>query len=70
MSSGVLSGDRLLTRAEAASALGLAPQTLSVWAMRGQYLPVVKCGRASRYRASDIERFVEQQTVPVSETPE
>ncbi len=53
----------LLTRAEAAEMLGLKPQTLAVWALTGRFLPVVKLGRAVRYKRSDVEQFIEQQTV-------
>jgi len=55
---------RLLTRAEAAEFLCLKPQTLAVWAMVGKHLPVIHVGRAVRYRLSDLQEFVERQTVP------
>jgi excisionase family DNA binding protein len=58
---------RLLTREQAAELLGLKPQTLALWAMRGLHLPVVKVGaRAVRYRLSDLERYLQEQTVPAS----
>ncbi len=36
----------------------------AVWAMTGKYLPVIHVGRAVRYRQSDLEKFIEKQTVP------
>ena len=55
----------LLTRREAAEFLNLRPQTLAVWHVTGQYsLPVVKVGRAVRYRRADLERWLAQRTVP------
>lgn len=49
----------LLTREEAAAFLSIKPQTLAVWHTTRRYnLPVVKVGRAVRYRLSDLEKFV------------
>ena len=54
----------LLTREQAAEYLGIAPQTLAVWATTKRYnLPFIKVGRCVRYRRSDLDRFLEQQTV-------
>ncbi len=54
----------LLTRAQAAEFLGLAPQTLAVWATTGRHsLPMVKVGRAVRYRLSDLEQWLKSRTV-------
>ena len=54
----------LLTREQTAEMLGIAPQTLAVWAVSGRYnLPMVKVGRSVRYRLSDIEKFIERRTV-------
>jgi predicted DNA-binding transcriptional regulator AlpA len=59
--------ERLVSRQQAAEFLGLSAQTLAVWAMKGIHLPVVKVGaRAVRYRVSDLEKFIEVQTVPAS----
>lgn len=55
--------ENLLTRREAAELLGLKPQTLAVWAVSGKYLPYVRCGRAARYKRSDIEQFIRLRTV-------
>lgn len=62
-----LPSDRLLNREEAARFLGLKVQTLAKWSLDGRYLPVVKCGRAVRYRPSDLEAFVQRQTTPASD---
>ncbi|MFZ1935329.1 MAG: helix-turn-helix domain-containing protein [Thermoguttaceae bacterium] len=54
----------LLTREQAAEYLGIAPQTLAVWATNGRYsLPMVKVGRCARYKRSDLDRFIERRTV-------
>lgn len=53
----------LLTRREAASLLGIAEQTLAAWKTRCSYsLPVIKIGRMVRYRRSDLEAFLKQNT--------
>jgi len=55
--------ERLLTREEAAQVLGIRAQTLATWAMTGRYgLPVVKVGRAVRYRKSDLEEWLKKRT--------
>lgn len=49
----------LLSREDAAKALGIRPQTLACWATTGRYnLPFVKIGRKVKYRLADIERFI------------
>jgi len=53
----------LLTRDEAAEYLSLKPQTLAAWAMTGKGPPLVKLGRAVRYRFADLEAYVRSQTV-------
>ena len=51
--------DSLLTRKEAARVLGMAPQTLAIWAMDGRNrLPMLKFGRTVRYRMSDLEKWM------------
>lgn len=52
----------LLTREEAANILNLKPQTLASWACRSLHLPVVKCGRAVRYKLSDLQKFIKRRT--------
>ncbi len=55
----------LLTTEEAARILGVKPQSLAVWRLHGENLPFVKVGRLVRYRRSDIEKWLEAQTVTV-----
>ena len=65
----VVSSD-LLTRAQAAEYLGIAVQTLAVWACRGRYgLPFVRIGRSVRYRKRDLDEFIEARTVRNDEVP-
>jgi excisionase family DNA binding protein len=48
-------------RAEAADILGVAHQTLAVWASKKRYgLPYVKVGRCVRYRIADLHAFLER----------
>jgi excisionase family DNA binding protein len=55
---------RLLSRREAAEFLGVKAQTLATWHVTGRYnLPVVKVGRAARYRQEDLEKWVASRTV-------
>lgn len=55
---------QLLTRDQAAEYLGIAPQTLAIWAMTGRYgLPVIKVGRLCKYRRRDLDAFLERRTV-------
>lgn len=57
----------LLTTAEAAQVLGVQPQSLAVWRLRGENLPFIKVGRLVRYRRSDVEKWLEAQTISVRE---
>ncbi len=59
--------DELLNSEQAAQILGIKPQSLAVWRLHGENLPFVKVGRLVRYRRSDIEKWLEAQTVPVGE---
>jgi len=53
----------LLTNEEAAAYLGLKPGTLDVWRSTKRYsLPYIKVGRLVRYRKSDLDRFLVEQT--------
>ena len=62
------SGSKLLTTEEAASFLGMAPDTLVVWrCTRRVNLPYVKLGRAIRYRLEDLTAFVSASRVVGSE---
>lgn len=49
--------DRLLDVREAASMLGLKPSTLYQWAYERR-IPVVKLGRALRFRSSAIQKLI------------
>lgn len=53
---------KLLTTAEVADLLGVKPDTIESWRVRGTgpSLPWVKVGRAVRYRPTDVERVVAQ----------
>ncbi|MCL1036462.1 helix-turn-helix domain-containing protein [Shewanella submarina] len=54
--------DRLSNR-EAASYLGLKPETLSVWRSCGRYsIPFIKVGRRVFYRQSDLDAFIASRT--------
>ena len=59
--------DSLMNEKEVALLLGLRPQTLSIWRMKKEKLPFVKIGRRIGYRKSDIEKWLEAQTIPVGE---
>ena len=52
---------KLLSRADAASAMGVKPHTLAVWAVRGFGPPVVKIGSRAMYDEPDLEKFVESR---------
>ena len=55
---------RLLTESEAAELLGVTPQTLSVWRCTKRYsLAWIKCGRLIRYRAKDLDTFIQSRRV-------
>lgn len=54
----------LKSRKEAASILGIRPNTLAVWACTGRYnLPFVKIGRRIKYRLTDLEAFIARNVV-------
>jgi excisionase family DNA binding protein len=60
---GASTDDPRLTRAEAASYLGLTKHTLEIWAVTGRYaLPYVKIGNRTQYRKSDLDAFIERRT--------
>jgi excisionase family DNA binding protein len=51
-----------LSNQEAASYLGVKPETLDVWRSSGRYsLPFVKIGRRVFYRKSDLDSFIESR---------
>jgi excisionase family DNA binding protein len=54
----------LLDREQAAAYLGVAPNTLAVWACTGRYeLPFVRVGRLAKYRLADLDAWLEQRVV-------
>jgi excisionase family DNA binding protein len=54
----------LMTRTEAAAYLGVKTQTLAVWVTRQvNGPPYVKIGRSVRYRKSDLDQYIADQTV-------
>ena len=52
--------DELLTLPQVAKMLGLAERTIYVWSQEGK-LPAFKLGTAWRYRADEIDAWVELQ---------
>ena len=52
--------DELLTLPQVAKLLGLAERTIYVWSQEGK-IPAFKLGTAWRYRAEEIESWVETQ---------
>ncbi len=53
---------QLISRKCAAKYLGVAPDTLAVWACTKRYdLKYIKIGRTVRYRLPDLEKFVEER---------
>jgi helix-turn-helix protein len=56
----------LLDEKQAADFLKVASNTLSVWRSTKRYpLPYVRVGRCIRYKRSDLEKFVAENTVAV-----
>lgn len=52
---------KLMTPEQVADLLGVTPHTLAVWRSEKRYdFPYIKCGRLVRYRAADVEAFVER----------
>ena len=56
--------ERLLTAREVADLLGMSPATILDWFESGR-LPGFKLGRAVRFRASDVDAWLEAQRVGV-----
>lgn len=55
---------KLLSPAAAAERLGLKKQTLAIWRIeKRQPLPYVKLGGRVFYRAEDLEKFIERNTL-------
>lgn len=57
-----ISGQPLLTPIQTAGLLGVEVQTLSVWRTKKRYgLKYVKVGRLIRYRAEDVQAFIDSR---------
>ena len=54
--------NEFLNRKQAAEFLNLKKCTLEAWAIRGGGPAFVKFGRAVRYRISDLEKYIQEQT--------
>ncbi|MEW8119965.1 MAG: helix-turn-helix domain-containing protein [Candidatus Thiodiazotropha sp.] len=59
--------DRLLTESEVADIIGFSRNTLRAWRVTGRHHTsppprFVKCGRAVRYRYSELLEWMRQQT--------
>lgn len=54
---------RYLRRKEAAQYLGIAPQTMSRWAVEGFGPAMVRMGRAVSYSIEELDRFAESRRV-------
>lgn len=59
----------LLDETAAAKHLSIAPATLRIWRCTGRYpLPYIKVGRCVRYRAGDLDAFLQQRTHSLAAT--
>lgn len=64
------SGDRLLSRVQAAEFLGVSPHTLAIWKSTGRVsLPVVKIGGLAKYRKADLDAFIASRTINSANQP-
>ncbi len=59
--------DRLVDAREAAAMLGLKPSTLYQWAYERR-IPVVKLGRALRFRVSVVQKLIKDSERPALRT--
>lgn len=57
--------DELLDEIAVAKLLGIKPQTLAIWRMKKEKLPFSRVGRLIRYRKTDVEHFLTENTVSV-----
>jgi excisionase family DNA binding protein len=54
----------ILDSNDAADYIGVKPGTLAVWRSTKRYqIPFIKVGRLVKYRKSDLDVFLEKQTV-------
>ncbi|MET0000990.1 MAG: helix-turn-helix domain-containing protein [Candidatus Thiodiazotropha lotti] len=65
------SSDRLLTESETAEIIGFSRNTLRAWRVTGRHHSsppprFVKCGRAVRYRYSELLEWIGQQTAALT----
>ncbi|MEW8496195.1 MAG: helix-turn-helix domain-containing protein [Candidatus Thiodiazotropha taylori] len=65
------SSDRLLTESEAADIIGFSRNTLRAWRVTGRHHTsppprFLKCGRAVRYRYSELLDWIGQQSVALT----
>lgn len=51
--------DRLLSSIEVAELLGITEGTLRNWRYQGQGPPYVKLGSAVRYKAADVQAYID-----------
>lgn len=65
----IIDPDALLTEAQAAQVLGLSIRTLQSWRCRGDGPAFVRAGRAVRYRKTEINSWVDANTVRARATP-
>ncbi len=66
----ILSLDRLLNRREVEAEFGISARFLEISAVRGDGPPMVKIGRAVRYRIADLRQWIEARRVSsTSEIP-
>ena len=56
--------DKLLSREAAAETLGVQPNTLAVWAMKGTGPAPTKIGTKSMYRQSVLAAYISKNTMP------
>ena len=54
--------DRLLNQKEVAAWLGCSEALLEQARFRRTGIPVVRIGRACRYKTSDVQRYIDQNT--------
>ena len=60
--------DKLLNGHEAASLLGITYHTLAVWKSAKRYnVPYVKIGRLVKYRRSELERFIRDNSAGMAD---
>lgn len=54
--------EELMTTKQLANVLGLADKTLSNQRVLGTGIPFIKIGNAVRYKRSDVETYIEENT--------